>query len=151
MTLFATHYHELTHLSESLPSLACYTMRVREWRGDVLFLHEVTSGTADRSYGIHVAKLAGLPTPVLHRARHVLKMLESDAASPVKSLTASALPLFNLPTMQKDKPPAAAVTVHPLIARLAALDVDSLTARDALALLYELKSEVDIYSALTLP
>jgi DNA mismatch repair protein MutS len=135
--LFATHYHELTHLSESLPSLACYTMRVKEWRGDVVFLHEVMRGTADRSYGIHVAKLAGLPVPVLERARHVLKMLESDEASPVKSLTLGALPLFQLPSV-----PPVTVAQHPVITRLAELDVDSLTARDALALLYELKERM---------
>ena len=66
--LFATHYHELTALAAKLPALACHTMRVKEWKGDVVFLHEVAPGTADRSYGIHVAKLAGLP-PSGHRAR----------------------------------------------------------------------------------
>src|SRR4029077_10527045 len=74
--LFATHYHELTTLAEKLPRLVCHTMRVKEWKGDVVFLHEVAPGTADRSYGIHVAKLAGLPKSVTARAEEVLVVLE---------------------------------------------------------------------------
>jgi DNA mismatch repair protein MutS len=74
--LFATHYHELTALAARLPGLACHTMRVKEWQGDVIFLHEVAPGTADRSYGIHVAQLAGLPRPVVARATEVLATLE---------------------------------------------------------------------------
>ncbi|MGH7087743.1 MAG: DNA mismatch repair protein MutS, partial [Stellaceae bacterium] len=75
--LFATHYHELTALSAKLDDLACYTMRVKEWQGDVIFLYEVAAGAADRSYGIHVAKLAGVPAPVIARAETVLRALES--------------------------------------------------------------------------
>ena len=71
--LFATHFHELTALAAKLPRLACHTLRVKEWRGDVVFLHEVAAGTADRSYGIHVARLAGLPEAVLRRAEAVLQ------------------------------------------------------------------------------
>ena len=71
--LFATHFHELTALAAKLPRLACHTLRVKEWRGEVVFLHEVAPGTADRSYGIHVARLAGLPEPVLRRAEAVLQ------------------------------------------------------------------------------
>src|ERR1700732_3492470 len=74
--LFATHYHELTTLAEKLPRLGCHTMRVKEWKGDVVFLHEIGPGTADRSYGIHVAKLAGLPRRVTARAEEVLSGLE---------------------------------------------------------------------------
>src|SRR5690606_5730922 len=74
--LFATHYHELTSLSAKLGSLACHTMRVKEWQGNVVFLHEVTAGAADRSYGIHVAKLAGLPPAAVARAEAVLASLE---------------------------------------------------------------------------
>src|SRR5262249_37035529 len=70
--LFATHYHELTALAQRLPQLVPVTMRVREWQGDVVFLHEVMRGVADRSYGIHVAKLAGLPPAVITRAEAVL-------------------------------------------------------------------------------
>ena len=68
--LFATHFHELAALAAELPALACHTLRVKEWRGDVVFLHEVAAGAADRSYGIHVARLAGLPESVLRRATH---------------------------------------------------------------------------------
>src|SRR5688500_20321694 len=70
--LFATHYHELTALAAKLPALACHTMRVKEWQGDVVFLQEVAPGTADRSYGIHVDKLAGLPAVVTARHEDVL-------------------------------------------------------------------------------
>ena len=75
-TLFARHYHELTALAAKLPALACHTIRAKEWKGDVVFLHEVGPGTADRSYGIHVAKLAGLPKAVTARAEEVLSVLE---------------------------------------------------------------------------
>ncbi len=79
-TLFATHYHELTALAAKLAELSCHTMRVKEWHGDVVFLHEVAPGAADRSYGIHVAKLAGLPPSVVARAEEVLKTLEIERA-----------------------------------------------------------------------
>ncbi|MBP0573504.1 DNA mismatch repair protein MutS, partial [Mycobacterium tuberculosis] len=75
-TLFATHYHELTALAERLPRIDNRTVKVREWKGDVVFLHEIVAGAADRSYGIQVAKLAGLPAAVIQRARAVLKELE---------------------------------------------------------------------------
>ena len=74
--LFATHYHELTALAQKLDRLACHTMRIKEWQGEVVFLHEVAPGAADRSYGIHVARLAGLPEAVLARAEEVLALLE---------------------------------------------------------------------------
>jgi len=77
--LFATHYHELTALSAKLPRLFNATVRVKEWHGDVVFLHEVLPGSADRSYGIQVAKLAGLPAPVIARAKSVLAKLEAQA------------------------------------------------------------------------
>ncbi len=136
--LFATHYHELTQLSETLPSLACYTMRVKEWRGDITFLHEVRAGTADRSYGIHVAKLAGLPAPVLERARSLLHLLESAETNPVRALSPDALPLFHAGSAVK----APVVAVHPVIEQLRALDIESLNAREALELLYTLKASV---------
>ena len=92
--LFATHYHELTALAAKLPDLACYTMRVKEWQGDVVFLHEVAPGAADRSYGIHVAKLAGLPPPVVARAEEVLETLESGEQGGALTRLAEDLPLF---------------------------------------------------------
>src|SRR3546814_20929886 len=90
--LFATHYHELTSLSAKLDSLACHTMRVKEWKGDVVFLHEVTAGAADRYYGIHVARLACLPEPAFLRA-------ESGVASVEQGEPVGA------PTLLPDDPP----------------------------------------------
>lgn len=77
-TLFATHYHELTQLSEELSSLGLYTTQVQEWEGQLIFMHKVVGGTADKSYGIHVAKLAGIPDEVIQKAEHILKSLESQ-------------------------------------------------------------------------
>lgn len=128
--LFATHYHELTQLTDSLVHLACFTMRVKEWQGELKFLHEVTAGTADRSYGVHVAKLAGLPVAVLARAAHVLHQLESTpAASGAK--VAGALPLFSY------TPPLAVESA--VEKQLQALDVDGLSPREALDVVYQLK------------
>ena len=93
--LFATHYHELT--SMGLAGLACYTMRVKEWRGDVVFLHEVAVGAADRSYGIHVGKLAGLPPDVVARAEQVLQTLEQGKQTAGLAGLADDLPLFARP------------------------------------------------------
>ncbi len=79
--LFATHYHELTALADRLPRIVNATVKVKEWKGDVVFLHEIVPGAADRSYGIQVAKLAGLPPAVVERARAVLAELEKTAAA----------------------------------------------------------------------
>jgi len=134
--LFATHYHELTSLSERLSGLANHTMAVREYDGDVVFLHEVKHGAADRSYGIQVAKLAGLPSAVIARAHAVLEALEKgDAARKTKTLV-DDLPLFS---MDQDAPPAAAGP-SPLDAALADIDPDALSPREALETLYRLKA-----------
>ena len=93
--LFATHYHELTGLAAILDDLACHTMRVREWKGEAVFLYEVAPGTADRSYGVHVARLAGLPPAVIARAEAVLKTLESEDGGAASSRLANDLPLFS--------------------------------------------------------
>src|SRR5204863_9090664 len=91
--LFATHFHELTALAAKLPRLHNATMRVKEWQGDVVFLHEVMPGAADRSYGIQVAKLAGLPSSVIERAKIVLAELEAEERSlPLRDF--DDLPLF---------------------------------------------------------
>ena len=92
--LFATHYHELTGLTARLAELSNHCMRVKEWQGDVVFLHEVGPGTADRSYGIHVARLAGLPEAALARAEEVLKALEQGEKADAVSSLADDLPLF---------------------------------------------------------
>ncbi len=93
--LFATHYHELTALAGKLGGLACWTMRVKEWQGDVVFLHEVAPGAADRSYGIHVARLAGLPPAVIARAEQVLDSLEKGNEADALARLAEDLPLFS--------------------------------------------------------
>ena len=122
-TLFATHFHELTRLAETMPRLFNLTMRVREHRGALVFLHEVGPGVADRSYGVQVARLAGLPPAVVRRARALLAELESAGA-------VTALPLFaHEPEPSRDL----------LREMLAGLDPDALSPRDAQAMLYELK------------
>ncbi|MFK8252430.1 DNA mismatch repair protein MutS [Ancylobacter terrae] len=138
--LFATHFHELTALSQRLPRLVNATVKVKEWHGEVIFLHEVVPGAADRSYGIQVAKLAGLPPAVVERARAVLAELESaDRAAPTRRIL-DDLPLFaalNRPA------PAAAVAADPAAGAvkdaLTGLDPDGLTPREALEALYRLK------------
>ncbi|MGI4877110.1 MAG: DNA mismatch repair protein MutS [Janthinobacterium lividum] len=130
--LFATHYHELTRLSARLPALALVTVKVREWNGELVFLHEVAAGAADRSYGLAVAKLAGLPAPVIARAREVLGRLEAGKAK-TGGLAAALedLPLFA---------PVAVVVADGLRARLAGVSPDALTPREALDIVYELKA-----------
>ena len=135
--LFATHYHELTALRETLPALALRTMRVKEWQGEVVFLHEVTAGAADRSYGIQVARLAGLPAAVIARAQQVLDQLEASGQSEQAGALLGDLPLFQTAVT----PPAAASS--PAAALIAALDdihPDLLSPREALDLLYRLKA-----------
>lgn len=131
--LFATHYHELTNLKSQLGSMACYTMDVKDWKGDIIFLHKVKSGTADKSYGIHVAKLAGVPETVINRASQVLELLE-DNKQRGGSGAAVSLPLFSTPP----SPPKPKTT--PLQDKLNAINPDSLTPREALDLIYILKS-----------
>jgi DNA mismatch repair protein MutS len=139
--LFATHYHELTALTAKLPALACHSMRVREWQGKVIFLHEVAAGTADRSYGIHVARLAGLPASVVRRAEQVLKRLENgDQANTIERL-AEELPLF-APLRAAPAAPAPAPP-SPALEALKAIDPDTLTPRQALEALYRLRGLAD--------
>jgi DNA mismatch repair protein MutS len=140
--LFATHFHELTALSARLPRLHNATVRVKEWQGEVVFLHEVVAGAADRSYGIQVAKLAGLPPAVIERAKLVLAQLEAeDRISPARKLI-DDLPLFAAAA----RPAAAAEPADPaaqaVIDALAALHPDELSPREALEALYRLKGLV---------
>ena len=134
-TLFATHYHELTALAAKLPALICHTMRVKEWKGDVVFLHEVGSGTADRSYGVHVAKLAGLPKSVTARAEEVLGVLEKGEQGGALARLADDLPLFNAARRRAEPPPQASAAE----ALLLQTRPDELTPREALELVYRLK------------
>jgi DNA mismatch repair protein MutS len=136
-TLFATHYHELTALAARLGGLACYSMRIKEWHDDVVFLHEVTAGAADRSYGIHVARLAGLPAPAVARAEEVLLNLEKGESSSVVTRLAADLPLFAAATRQTAQPPP---PPSPVVQALAGVDPDRLSPREALEVLYRLKS-----------
>jgi DNA mismatch repair protein MutS len=134
--LFATHFHELTHLGQRLPRLVNLCMRVTDWNGDVVFLHEVARGAADRSYGVQVARLAGLPTKVVERARHILAELEqADRRAPVERLVAD-LPLFALPELPAPAPPR----FDGLRMALDALNPDEMTPRAALEALYALKT-----------
>jgi len=137
--LFATHYHELTVLAARLERLVCRTMRVKEWQGEVVFLHEVGEGAADRSYGIHVARLAGLPPAVLERAEEVLHGLEQGEAKGAPARLAEDLPLFAA-MVERGRPKPAPQKVSAVEKALAEADPDSLTPREALQLLYRLKA-----------
>jgi DNA mismatch repair protein MutS len=134
--LFATHFHELTALSAKLTRLFNATVRVKEWQGEVVFLHELVPGAADRSYGIQVAKLAGLPAAVIKRAKIVLARLEAlDRNSPARNLI-DDLPLF---TPRPPAAPAAETAGGALIEALARINPDELSPREALEALYALK------------
>ncbi len=133
--LFATHYHELSRLAESCDALSLHHVRAREWKGDLVLLHELATGPADRSYGLAVAKLAGVPPPVVARAKSVLEKLEK-AREETGGLAAGLgdLPLFA--AALADDP---GEQLDPLAEAFAALDVDALSPREALEKLYELK------------
>ena len=133
--LFATHFHELTALAARLARLHNATVRVKEWQGEVVFLHEVVAGAADRSYGIQVAKLAGLPANVIERARVVLAKLEQEDRAAPKGF--EDLPLFAVPA--RPAPREAQAADDPLAAALAALNPDDLSPREAMDALYRLK------------
>jgi DNA mismatch repair protein MutS len=132
--LFATHYHELARLAETCPALSLHHVRAKEWKGDLVLLHEVAEGAADRSYGLAVAKLAGVPAAVIARARQVLDKLEKGRAE-TGGLAAGLgeLPLFAAAAHAEEE------QADSLRDRLAETDVDALSPRDALDLLYELK------------
>jgi DNA mismatch repair protein MutS len=132
--LFATHYHEMVALCERLKSMAAYTMKVREWNDSIVFLHEVISGTADRSYGIHVAKLAGLPDTVVARAEEVLRALEEGREGHKPLAKIDDLPLFgaSAPVVKGSAVEDALKTIEP----------DALSPKEALEILYDLKRKL---------
>jgi DNA mismatch repair protein MutS len=141
--IFATHFHELAQLTAELPRLAPHTMRVKEWKQDVVFLHEVAPGAAGRSWGVHVARLAGVPGSVVKRAGVLLAALEKRAG---RLTEAAALPLF----AAADPAPQPAASVagdDPLRLALAAIDPDRLAPRAALEELYRLKALIAVAPA----
>ena len=142
-TLFATHYHELTSLAARLSAVSCHTMRVKEWQGDVVFLHEVAPGTADRSYGIHVARLAGLPLAAVARAEEVLALLEQGDQGSALTRLAEDLPLFQAAAQAVRAGPAAQPEASAVEAALGEVSPDALTPRAALELVYRLKALLD--------
>jgi len=137
--IFATHFHEMTALSNKLGRLHNVTMRVKEWEGDVVFLHEVGKGAADRSYGVQVARLAGLPEAVVARAKQVLHQLEEGEVAGKTDRLVDDLPLFSVAVKREAPKPAAPQKADRLGEALAALHPDEMTPREALEALYRLK------------
>jgi DNA mismatch repair protein MutS len=137
-TIFATHFHELAGLADRLPRLRPHTMRVKEWKGTVVFLHEVAEGAAGRSWGVHVAELAGVPAPVVRRAAALLTALEKHGGPLGAGAPLGDLPLFataeTAPIPETDA----------LAVALAGVDPDQMTPREALDALYRLKSQFPI-------
>lgn len=136
-TMFATHYHELTQLEETLSSVANYNVAVKEWNDEIVFLHKIERGAADKSYGIHVAKLAGVPVWVNRRAGQILEQLENTQSEPVDMNRATSgasngeiqLTLFNAPT-------------HPLIDKIRRIDTNHVTPMGALEMLNQWREEL---------
>jgi DNA mismatch repair protein MutS len=124
-TLFATHYHELTQLSDLLPGVRNYNVAVSEADGKAVFLHKIIPGGSDRSYGIHVAQLAGMPRPVIQRANEILRELEASAGKAVKINPMAAMQVQLFPE------------TNPLVNELKALDINSLSPIEALNKIYE--------------
>lgn len=133
--LFATHYHELTALVAKLKKMSLHCMKIKEFNNEVIFMHEVINGVADKSYGIHVAKLAGLPNLVVKRAEQVLESLEKDNKSTNVSNLVGDLPLFSN-MMKKEEEKQAK---NPAIEELEKLNPDDLSPKEALEKLYEIK------------
>jgi DNA mismatch repair protein MutS len=127
-TLFATHYHELTEMAERLPAVRNYSLTVVEEGNQVVFLHQVEPGGADRSYGIHVAQLAGVPRPVIHRAEELLEQLESGEFRPGTEKPAAYQPVLF-------------ANEHPVVEALRGLDVSTMTPLEAINRLYELQKQ----------
>ena len=133
--LFATHYHELTVLAVTLKHMHCASLKVKEWKGDLVFLHEVVPGSAERSYGIQAAKLAGLPASVIARAGEILSRLEQGRSQPKSKSPLHELPLFSA----ANSVATVDVKKDDLRDRLSCLAPDEVSPREALALIYELK------------
>ncbi len=137
-SLFATHYHELTALSESLDKLSCYTVQIKEWNDTIIFMHKVICGHANRSYGIHVAQLAGLPSPVVKRAEEILGYLTSNKKDNTPEQMVKDLPLFDIVPKDSAQP------LSELEKIVSATNPDLLSPREALDILYMLKDKCTI-------
>ena len=140
--LFATHYHELTRMDNILPAIVNYTIAINETNNKITFLHRIIKGAADKSYGVHVAKLAGLPDSVIKRANALLKKLEKDSIKTNKDILQGESMNMNLFDTQSLKEPHVQVInekYEELYRKITLINPDDLTARDALDLLYELK------------
>ncbi|HEX2941319.1 MAG TPA: DNA mismatch repair protein MutS [Rhodopila sp.] len=137
-TIFATHFHELAELTDRLPRLRPHTMRVKEWKGNVVFLHEVAEGAARRSWGVHVAELAGVPASVVRRAATLMAAMEKQGGALGTKSPISALPLFAASAAEEP----ADTAPEPVIEVLKQLDPDTMSPRDALDALYRLKALV---------
>jgi DNA mismatch repair protein MutS len=133
-TLFATHYHELVEVAKMLPRVRCMNVAVTEEEGHVVFLHKIVPGGADKSYGVHVAQLAGIPRPVIHRAEEILEELErkGDAKARRKAMK-------DLPTPMAMQMTLFAAEPHPVVEELKSLVIDELTPIEAIGKLYELQ------------
>jgi len=141
-TIFATHFHELAGLADRMPRLVPHTMRVKEWKGTVVFLHEVAQGAAGRSWGVHVAELAGVPAPVVRRAAALLTALEKHGGPLGAGAPLGTLPLFAAASQAEPEPPPP--EPQPVLAELAAIDPDRMTPREALDALYRLKLLLEV-------
>ena len=138
-TIFATHYHELTDLADALPSVSNCHVAAREFKDDIVFLHKIVAGRSDRSYGIQVARLAGVPAPVIRRASEILKSLERDELARGGRPSLSGAPPAAQQQLALFHPPES----HAVVDKLRSLDLDRLTPIDALNLLAILKREAD--------
>jgi DNA mismatch repair protein MutS len=131
-TLFATHYHEMVALADYLPRVKNYNVAVKEEKGEVIFLRKIIPGGVDKSYGIHVGKLAGLPKSVVHRAQEILDELEGDGKTAKPSVKSPPKSLAQIPLFAEKSP---------VLEELAKLEIDSLTPLEALTKLYELQKK----------
>jgi len=149
-TLFATHYHEITHLSEKLENLVCYTVKVKEWQNDIIFMHEIIAGSADRSYGIHVGKIAGLPDAVIKRSEEILNLLQDGESGSAVNRLISDLPLFSYSNIEfidksaEEKPHSVSVgnNVDKIYEELKTLEINKITPMQAINILFKLKELV---------
>jgi DNA mismatch repair protein MutS len=140
-TIFATHFHELAELADRLPRLKPHTMRVKEWKGSVVFLHEVAEGAAGRSWGVHVAELAGVPAQVVRRAASLMAAMEKHGGPLGKSASLQALPLFAA-TAEPEEPTLPADALGPFREALNEINPDNMSPKQALDTLYRLKALV---------